>query len=79
MATVFKMTDRPFWFYQIAGADGKRLPRVSTKTTSKRAAQKMAEDTPKQKNGNGQRTVTSRGAPLPVWSKMPPASRTRAN
>jgi hypothetical protein len=44
MATVFKMPDRPFWFYQIAGADGKRLPRVSTKTTSKREAKKMAED-----------------------------------
>lgn len=44
MATIFQMPDRPFWFYQIVGADGKRLPRVSTKTTSKRLAKKMAED-----------------------------------
>lgn len=38
------MPDRPFWFYQVVGSDGKRLPRVSTKTTSKRLAKKMAED-----------------------------------
>lgn len=44
MATIFQMPGRPFWFYQIAGADGRRLPRVSTKTTSKREAKKMAED-----------------------------------
>jgi integrase len=44
MATVFKMPDRPFWFYQITGAAGVRLPRISTKTTSKREAKKMAED-----------------------------------
>jgi integrase len=44
MATIFQMPGRPFWFYQITGADGKRLPRVSTKTTSKRDAKKMAED-----------------------------------
>jgi integrase len=44
MATVFQMPGRPFWFYQITGADGKRLPRVSTKTASKRDAIKMAND-----------------------------------
>lgn len=44
MPTIFQMPNRPFWFYQIAGADGRRLPRVSTKTTSKRASRKMAED-----------------------------------
>lgn len=38
------MPGRPFWFYQITGADGSRLPRISTKTTSKRKAKKIAED-----------------------------------
>ena len=44
MATVFKMPGRPFWFAQITGADGTRLPRKSTKTTSKRDAVKIAND-----------------------------------
>ena len=44
MATIFQMPNRPFWFYQIVGVDGKRLPRVSTKTSSKRLAKNMAED-----------------------------------
>lgn len=44
MATVFKMPGRPYWFAQIAGADGKRLPRRSTKETGKREAIKKAND-----------------------------------
>ncbi|GAA5119554.1 tyrosine-type recombinase/integrase [Luteolibacter yonseiensis] len=44
MATVFQMPGRPFWFYQITGADGTRQPRISTKTTNKTKAKKMAAD-----------------------------------
>lgn len=38
------MTGRPFWFAQIVRPDGTRLPRKSTKTTSKREAVKIAND-----------------------------------
>lgn len=44
MATIFQMPGRPFWFAQITGSDGTRLPRKSTRTTSKREALKIAND-----------------------------------
>jgi hypothetical protein len=65
MATICQIPDRPFWFYQIAGANGKKPPRVSTKTPRKREANKMAEvaeakERERARNGNTKGRVIDR-------------------